>query len=83
MPIVTPEEARAAREEAERERAFWQEHFQDYLAKYRDRFVVVKDGEVILATSDLEALANTLRDKGQDAGSLWARYISEPRELIL
>ena len=76
--MVTPtlHTALAARSEAEREWAFWQSHFDEYLAKYGDQFVAVADDEVVASAADLESLTDILRREGIGMQGLWVRFIA-------
>lgn len=45
---------------------FWDDNYQALLKRYPEKFVAVKDGEVVAANSDLALLVYELRDKGLD-----------------
>jgi hypothetical protein len=55
---------RAAFDRAERVQRFWDDHWAEYLEKYPDEFVAVRDGEVVATNSDLALLYYELRDLG-------------------
>lgn len=69
------------KQEADRERAFWNEHYQDFVQKYPDQFVAVHDGQVIAVSDDLEPFIRAIKDKGYAPGKVWSKYIygSSPR----
>lgn len=45
---------------------FWASHYEDLLARYPEKFVAVRDGDVIASNSDLAMLVYDLRDKHID-----------------
>jgi len=75
---VTPsfENARAALHEAERRAAFWQEHHDEFLARYPEQFVAVKDGTVEAADSDMDKLLGILRNRQIDPRDVWVKFIT-------
>lgn len=73
-PILRLDEA--AWRDAEDERAFWQEHHAEFLAKYTDQFVVVKDGLVVATSYDLRDLVGDLREQGLDLKQTWLHFFA-------
>lgn len=56
--LVSPERLR----EAEETQDFWNEHYAEFLEKYPEQFVAVRDGAVVAANPDLAFLVYELRD---------------------
>ena len=73
----------AAWREAERERAFWQEHHDEFLKKYTDQFVAVKDGTVVATSYDLRDLLALLREKGLDPKETWIHFFASEAAVAL
>jgi len=80
---ATPRVADAQWDEAERERAFWRKHQEEYRRAYSGRFVAVKDGEFVAARAGLPELAEALEKRGMQLRGLWVRHFSEPRPRLL
>ena len=72
-------EAAAALKQAEGETAFWAEHYQEYVRKYPDQFVAVHDGEVVVASPDLESLLEQLAVRGLNVQSVRTRFVASNR----
>ena len=53
-------------DEARRVRQFWDEHYEQLLREYPDKYVAVRDGQVVAVNDDLALLVYDLRDKGLD-----------------
>lgn len=68
---------------ADREEAFWREHFDEYLQKYRDHFVVVHDGEVIASSSDLNEVLGGIQTRGINPRDAWIRFITADTRTML
>ena len=51
-------------EEAQRILRFWEEHYGEFLRRYPEQFVAVRDGEVVAANPDLAMLVYHLREMG-------------------
>lgn len=84
MAIPDADAAAAAFREAEREQAFWEQHYREYIEKYPDRFVAVHDGKVVATSEDLYHLVILLREQGLAPTDVWMEYIeATPRELLL
>ena len=75
-----------ARAEAEKEDAYWHEHYSSYLSQYPDQFVAVArtDGRLVAADPDLDALISSIRKQGLDVQHVWARFmVASPIRLAL
>lgn len=71
-------------EAAEREDRFWQKHREEFLHQYPERFVVVRNGEVIGTAPSLEELATLLDQQSGGQQNVWVRFITrEPPRLLL
>jgi hypothetical protein len=73
-------------EELERERHYWDAHFDEYLQIYPEKFVAVYDGEIVATDSDLEGLAAKLRARALlgTGKHVWIQFISlKIRQLLL
>jgi hypothetical protein len=70
--------------EAQLEQRFWEKHQQEFRERYPDQFVAVADGQVVLASSDLQQLLVGLRNQGRDIHDVWVRYIyRDPSTMML
>ena len=77
-------EVKALFEEANRELAFWRDHYQEFIEKYPDQFVAVYNGEVVAANPDLFGLVAELEKLGLKPRQVWSEFIeATPRTLIL
>jgi len=54
-------------EEAKRIERFWDEHYDELLDQYPEKYVAVRDGLVVASHEDLALLVYALRDMGLDA----------------
>lgn len=72
------ENIRAAFAEAEKETAFWREHYDTYLTQYPDQFVAVSraDGRVVVASANLDYLLGFLAGRGLDVQQVWLKFIA-------
>lgn len=72
------ESIRAAFAEAERENAFWREHYAAYLEQYPDQFVAVMkdDGQVVAASPSLDYLLGYIAGRGLDVQQVWLKFIA-------
>ena len=72
------ESIRRARAEAEREDAFWREHYDHYLKLYPDHFVAVarSDGRFVAARQDLDALIEAITKQRLTVREVWSRYMA-------
>jgi hypothetical protein len=68
---------RASFERAARVRAFWNAHYDEFLAKYPEMYVVVQDGKVIMTNPDLISLFYALRDIGLHPSQVDIKFFSE------
>jgi hypothetical protein len=50
------------KQEADREQAFWNEHYDEFVQKYPDQFVAVHDGQVIAVSDDPARLVALIRE---------------------
>ena len=77
---VTPgsDSVRNAMEAAEKEDAFWQEHYEMYLKQYPNQFVAVarSDGRFVAAHQDLDALIEAITKQDLMVRDVWSRYMA-------
>ena len=77
------EEAREALEAAEREQAFWRDHYGELLQQYPDQFVAVRDGVVVATNPDLQRLLERLAHQKMEPTAVWVRFLAtDPRRLM-
>ena len=82
----TEESIRAAFAEAEKEAAFWREHYDTYLAQYPDQFVAVAkaDGQVVAVSPDLMYLLGVIDGKGLKVSQVWVEFMAAtPHHVML
>jgi hypothetical protein len=70
-------------QELEREDAFWDEHHNEFLRKYPDKFVAVKDGRVIAVADHLDEFDAEIERQGLNPREVWTHYFMTPRPLAL
>jgi len=71
-------------DEARRLREFWDEHYEQLLHEYPDKYVAVQDGEVVSVNDDLALLVYDLRDRGLDASrDIDIQFVSERMARLL
>jgi hypothetical protein len=72
------ESIRAAFAEAEKEDAFWREHYPTYLKQYPDQFVAVSraDRRVVVASASLDYLLGFIAGRGLDVQQVWLKFIA-------
>ncbi|MGH2584738.1 MAG: DUF5678 domain-containing protein [Dehalococcoidia bacterium] len=84
MSAPTLEALQTAMRDAERQRAFWQAHREEFLRKYPNQFVAVKDGVVVATADDLQELVLALRGLELRPDEVWVQYMDpKPQTLIL
>ncbi|MGH2586610.1 MAG: DUF5678 domain-containing protein [Dehalococcoidia bacterium] len=76
MASPLPSRNSAAWQDAERERAFWQEHHGEFLHTYPDQFVAVKDDRVVAVSYDLRDLIADLRQQGLEPTDVWLHFFA-------
>ena len=83
--MTTPSLEQARREilKAADEQAFWDEHAEELLASYRDRFVAARNGKIVASDRDLSTLMLLLNSQGIDIRDTWLRYITEDHSKLL
>ena len=74
MVAPHPSKDDPAWQDAEREHAFWQERADEFLQKYPDQFVAVRDGEVVAVAYDIRDLLAMLRARGMEPTEVWFRF---------
>lgn len=62
--------------EADRERAYWTEHYAQFLREYPEQFVAVRNGHVIAHDSDLPAILAKLERQRIEPTQAWVRFIT-------
>ncbi len=83
MTVPSLDKAKERMQEAAAQQAYWDEHYDEVLAKYRDQFVAVKDGAVVGAEPDLAQLMLVLSTKRIDIRDTWVRYVTEDHSKLL
>ena len=84
MEMPSHEQITAAFAEARREQAFWQENYRRFAKQYPDRFLAVRDGEVIAVADDPFELADAIRALGFEPSQVWTSFVpAEPMRLLL
>ncbi len=73
---MSREAATAAWRRADDERAFWQAHHQEFLERYPDQFVAVKDQAVVAIGADLDELLSGLERQGLESGDVWVQFFN-------
>src|SRR4051794_20581731 len=86
--VSTPSEEsiRAALAEAEKERAFWREHYDALVPQYPDQFVAVlrETGQVVATSADLMYLLGVIEGKGLTVRQVWVEFMAAtPRHVML
>ena len=84
---LTPDEEARVREsfrQGELERAWWNEHRAEMRAKYPEKVVAVKDGQVVAVTDDLFEMPGALAAVGLTAPETWIEYMrTQPKRWML
>jgi hypothetical protein len=65
--------------QAEAEREFWEEHYQELLTKYSDHFVAVHNGQIIGVKRDLAEITDLIQEGGYEPGPVWTRFVHSAR----
>jgi hypothetical protein len=78
MSTSIEESIRASFDEAEKEAAFWREHYDAYLRQYPDQFVAVSRSErrVVVASPNLDYLLGFIAGSGLDVQQVWLKFIA-------
>ena len=76
MVTMSNDAADAVWRRADEERAFWQNHYREFLQKYPDQFAAVKDGKVIATGADLSEILSELERQGLEPSEVWLRYLN-------
>ncbi len=64
-------------EESVRIQAFWNDHYQELLAEYPEKFVAVKEGSVVESNDHLAGLVDDLERSGLDIRTdVWIEFIT-------
>ncbi|MGH2584937.1 MAG: DUF5678 domain-containing protein [Dehalococcoidia bacterium] len=75
---------KAVWEDAEREQEFWRKHYEEFLRRYPDQFVAVREKEVVASAYDLRDLVAALQERGLEPGDVWVQYFeTKPRAMML
>lgn len=84
MAIPARDELEALWQEAEVERAFWQEHQQEFVERYPDRFVAVRNGAVVATAATLMDLVHLLEEQALKPTDVWVHFIAAtPQTTVL
>jgi hypothetical protein len=72
------ENIRAVFAEAEKEAAYWREHYDTYRAQYPDQFVAVSraDRQVVVASANLDYLLGFIAGRGLDVQQVWLKFVA-------
>jgi hypothetical protein len=83
--VITKNKATAeAWRRADEERAYWEAHEHEFIQKYPDQFVALKDGQVIASEVSLDALVEKLEKQGLDSMDVRLRYVNaHPGSFVL
>ena len=78
VSIPNEESIRAAFAEAEREAAFWREHYHEYVKLYPDQFVMVSkaDKQVVAVSPSLDGVIDLAESRGFRVGTTWLEFIA-------
>jgi Family of unknown function (DUF5678) len=76
MVTISREAADAAWRRADEERAFWQAHQREFLERYPDQFVAVKDGAVVAIGADLDELLAGLERRELEPVDVWLHFFN-------
>ena len=72
--------ARLAFEEAQAQDQFWADHWQEFLVSHLNKYIAIRDRQVVASHDDLETLHAILRDRDIDPTSVWVRFVTnDPR----
>jgi hypothetical protein len=63
------------KQEADRERAFFEAHHQEFAQKYPDQFVAVHEGRVIAVSDDPGRLVALIREQEYEPRKVWTDFI--------
>lgn len=74
--VTAARAAVAAWHRADEERAFWRARQQEFLGRYPDQFVAVRDGDVVAVGADLSELLSGLEHQGLEPGDVWVRFFN-------
>ncbi|MGD9895092.1 MAG: hypothetical protein AB7R89_30335 [Dehalococcoidia bacterium] len=85
MSIELPslEEIQARWREAEQQRLFWQDHYQQFLDTFPDQFVAVHDGDVVAVSHDLRDLNASLKQLNLEPADVWVHYFMTATSIAL
>jgi len=78
-----PEIPQSAWDEARRRRDFWDANFDRLLKQYRNRWVAVREGQVVADSEDLGQLLDELRERHLNGGRAWVEFIGDTRARVL
>jgi hypothetical protein len=74
--MVATNKAAEAWSRADEERAFWRDHQGDYMEKYPNEFIALRDGQVVAYESSLDDLVAELTKQGLESTDVRIRYIN-------
>jgi hypothetical protein len=83
MPLPSLERARKALEAGEVEQAFWDKHWDDFLERYPEQFVAVKDGQVLAASEDLQEVLQVVQAAGVEPAEIWIQFLTKSPGFLL
>ena len=70
-------------QDAEREDAFWEAHYKEFLEQYPDQFVAVRDDRVVAVAYDLRDLLSSLRRQGLEPTDTWIHHFATTSSVAL
>jgi len=62
--------------EADREQAYWIDHYAQFLREYPEQFVAVQNGQVVAHDPDLSAILAKLERARIEPTQAWVRFIT-------
>jgi hypothetical protein len=76
VDVPSPQNGKELWAEADREQAYWTDHYAQLLRKYPEQFVAVQNGRVVAHDSDLPAIVTKLEQAGIEPTQAWVRFIT-------
>jgi hypothetical protein len=57
-------------------------HYSDYLKKYDQQYIAIKNKEVVAHSENIDELKNQLNSKNMELGSALIEYIRDKRDFV-
>lgn len=64
------------------ERAYWERHYPDLLARYPDEWIAVHEDTVVARALNIWDLVQVLEDQGIDSRDAWITFLNATRRAI-